>query len=317
MQNQRAIFTEQIRQKALELGFDAFGVSRADFVGDTVADGYDAWLKKGFHATLDYLERNKEKRYDPRLLVENTKSIISVAMNYYPSQKQPKEVPQFAYYAYGKDYHDVMKDRLKKLLTYVMEIVPEAEGRCFVDSAPVLESFWAMKAGIGYKGKNTLLIIPGKGSYFFLGEIFLNIELEYSKPYEKSLCGSCRKCIDACPAGAIMEGGCLNAERCISYQTIENKSDKISEPVASKMSNRVYGCDICQQVCPWNKKSQPHQTPDFNPSQAFLSLTKEALEQLTEEDFRLIFKGSAVKRAKYKGLMRNVQALSGEDKDSE
>lgn len=315
MMRDKTLLTEQIKQKAFALGFDAFGVSRADFVGTDVSNAYDEWLQEGRHATLHYLENNKDKRYDPRLLEEGTKSIISLAMNYYPAQKQADNVPQFAYYAYGKDYHDVMKTRMRELLSYIIELIPHASGRCFVDSAPVLESYWAMQAGIGFKGKNSLLIIPQKGSYFFLGEILLSEELVYSKPYVQSLCGKCTRCIDACPTGAILPGGRIDAAKCISFQTIENKTEEIAPEVEDKLSNRVYGCDICQMVCPWNKRAVPHNTQEFLPSEEFLNLTTDKLVNLTQEQFSLLFKGSAVKRAKYKGLMRNIQALIRKKKE--
>jgi len=202
-----------------------------------------------------------------------------------------------------------VKEKLSVLLDFVKTLFPDVGGRCFTDSAPVMESHWATRAGIGFKGRNTLLIIPGKGSYFFLGELILDIELAFDKPQEKSLCGRCRKCIDACPTGALKENRCLDAGKCISYQTIENKSDKIDENIVPNLSNRVYGCDICQKVCPWNKYATPHSTPDFLPSDEFLELTAEKMAAMDEEDFRRIFNYSAVKRAKYKGLIRNIRAL--------
>lgn len=301
--------TKLIKEKALSIGFDACGVCRAEHVGEAQIY-FQNWIQKGLHGSLDYLERNSEKRFNPTLLVEGTKSIISVALNYYPQEKQDESVPQFAYYAYGHDYHDVVKEKLSQLLAFIQTLIPEAAGRCFTDSAPFLESYWATRAGIGYKGRNTLLIIPGKGSFFFLGEILLNIELAYDKPQEKFLCGKCTKCIDACPTGALQEGKCMDARKCISYQTIENKTDEIDSEIASKLSNRVYGCDICQQVCPWNKKARPHQTAEFVPSPEFLNLNAESISSMSEEDFRIIFKGSAIKRAKHKGLMRNIRTLT-------
>lgn len=303
-------YADLIKANALSLGFSACGICKAEYVEEKTENRYREWIDKGFHGSLDYLDLNHEKRFDPTLLVENAKSVISVAMNYYPERKQPESVPQFAYYAYGKDYHIVVKERLNELFDYIKTLVPEASGRCFTDSAPVMETYWATRAGIGYKGRNTLCIIPGKGSFFFLGEIILDVELDYDKPQEKSLCGRCRKCIDACPTGALKENRCLDASKCISYQTIENKTDQIEENIASYLNNRVYGCDICQKVCPWNKKPEPHQTPDFLPSEEFLNMTKESMLQMTEDDFRRIFKDSAVKRAKYSGLMRNIKTLS-------
>jgi epoxyqueuosine reductase len=302
-------YTQLIKEKALSIGFSACGMCKAEYAGDESESRYREWIANGFHASLDYLDRNQEKRFDPTLLVGNAKSIVSVALNYYPERKQPEDVPQFAYYAYGRDYHEVVKEKLSVLFDFIKTLFPDVSGRCFTDSAPVMESHWATRAGIGFKGRNTLLIIPGKGSFFFLGELILDIELAYDKPQEKSLCGRCRKCIDACPTGALKENRCLDAGKCISYQTIENKSDKIDENIVPNLTNRVYGCDICQKVCPWNKYATPHSTPDFVPSKEFLELTAEKMEAMSEEDFQRIFKHSAVKRAKHKGLIRNIQAL--------
>lgn len=306
-------FTEKIKRYALSLGFDACGVCRAEDSGEE--EVYMKWLEENCQAGMNYLERNIEKRLDPRLLVEGAKSIISVALNYYPHKKLPEEVPQFAYYAYGDDYHDVMRDKLDKLFEFIKGERPETTGRRFSDSAPVLERFWAARAGLGFVGKNTLLIIPGKGSYFFLGELIIDIELDYDKPISQS-CGSCRRCIDGCPTGAIESVHHLNANKCISYQTIENKWE-ISPDIIPLLSNNVYGCDICQKVCPWNRFAKPHTTIEFIPNEEFLSLDLDKLKTLDEETYRNIFRKSAIKRAKYTGLKRNVEALSKSGEASE
>lgn len=298
-------FSEEIKQHALTLGFDACGICHADDSGKEAH--YQQWLSENCHADMEYLERNIDKRLDPRLLVENAKSIICVALNYYPQEKLPSHVPQFAYYAYGQDYHDVVRGRLNQLFNFIQRRFPEASGRCFSDSAPVLERFWAARAGLGFIGKNTLLIIPGKGSYFFLGEIIINLELDYDTLLTQS-CGNCRRCIDACPAGAIEKPHWLNANKCISYQTIENKGE-IAPEIIPSLNNNVYGCDICQEVCPWNRFSTPHATPELMPSEAFLSLDKEKLKEMDEETYREIFRKSPIKRAKFTGLKRNIQAL--------
>lgn len=303
-------YSQMIKTKALAIGFSACGICKAEKVNSETEKRYSEWIDNKFHASLDYLNKNIDKRFNPCLLVDNAKSIISIAFNYYPPQKQAENAPQFAYYAYGKDYHEVVKTKLMELFEFVKTLFPNVSGRCFTDSAPVLESYWATRAGIGFKGRNTLLIIPGKGSFFFLGELIIDQELAYNEPIEKSLCGKCRKCIEACPTDALQENQCLNAAKCISYQTIENKLDSIDESVAPKLNNRVYGCDICQQVCPWNKFSQPHDSSDLLPSNEFMELDSAKLLEMTEEDFRRIFKHSAVKRAKYKGLMRNMQTLN-------
>lgn len=296
--------SDKIKQYALSLGFDACGICRAESAGEE--NNLREWIKLNYQGDMSYLERNIEKRDDPRLLVPGAKSIVSVALNYYPKETRDPELPQFAYYAYGKDYHFVVKDKLKQLLKYIQTIFPDTEGRCFSDSAPVLERYWAAKAGLGFIGKNTLLIIPGKGSFFFLGELIINQELDYDSPIDLS-CGSCKRCLEACPTSAIEKPNLVNATRCISYQTIEKKGDH-DEDVST--GDWVYGCDVCQLVCPWNRFSQPHSTPEFNPSPEFLSLDLSNLQSMDQEQFRTIFSKSAVKRAKLAGMQRNVRHLS-------
>lgn len=297
----------QIKDYAYSLGFDACGICKAEPIELEEQQHFKDWISHSYHADMDYMARNSEKRCNPTLLVEGSRSVISVALNYYPETKQLQENPQFAYYAYGKDYHDVVKSKLQTLLDYIKSLEPTTEGRAFVDTAPILERYWAAKAGLGFIGKNSLLIIPKKGSYFFLGELIINLELTYDTPLNLS-CGNCTRCLDACPTSAIVKPRVVNASKCISYQTIENRGE-IDEQVIPKMNNRFYGCDICQQVCPWNRYSQPHQTEEFNPSQAFLDLSFDRLDKLSVEDYQKIFKGSAVKRAKFTGLKRNLEAL--------
>lgn len=298
-------FSEEIKQYALSLGFDASAICRAQ--DSEQEEIYMDWLANECHADMGYLERNIEKRLDPRLLVEGAKSIISVALNYFPYKLQHPDAPKFAYYAYGQDYHDVVKGKLKLLFDFIQERRPEVGGRCFSDSAPVLEGFWAAQAGLGFIGKNTLLIIPGKGSFFFLGELIIDIELDYDAPISTN-CGKCTRCLNACPTGAIEAPFRLNAKKCISYQTIENKGE-IDPKIVPKLSNNIYGCDICQLVCPWNRFANPHNTPEFNPSEEFLSLDIKRLLEMDEESYREIFRKSAVKRAKFSGLKRNLKAL--------
>lgn len=301
------ITSAQIKEYALVLGFDACGICRAEKVDVGNQEGYKNWIDNSFYAGMDYMARNVDKRCNPALLVEGARSIVCVALNYYPGTKLPEENPQFAYYAYGKDYHDVVKAKLQRLFDFIKSLDPSVEGRPFVDTAPVLERYWAEKAGLGFIGKNSLLIIPGRGSYFFLGELILNLELEYDIPLSLS-CGNCKRCLEACPTGAIVGPRTVDANKCISYQTIENKGE-IDEAIVPNLNNRFYGCDICQQVCPWNRYSKPHKTMEFNPSQAFLDLSFERLDKLTVEEYQEIFRGSAVKRAKYSGLKRNLEAL--------
>ena len=293
--------SEKIKQHALSLGFDACGICRAESSNEE--DNLREWIRMNYQGDMSYLERNIEKRDDPRLLVPGAKSIISVALNYYPHEKRDESFPKFAYYAYGKDYHFIVKDKLKKLFDFIQAIFPNLDGRFFSDSAPVLERYWAAKAGLGFIGKNTLLIIPGKGSFFFLGELIINQVLDNDTPINLS-CGSCTTCLQACPTGAIVEAHLVNATRCISYQTIEKKGEQ-DEDVSH--GDWVYGCDICQLVCPWNRFSSPHSTPEFNSSPEFLSLDLDALQTMDQETFSRVFSKSAVKRAKFGGLQRNVR----------
>ena len=295
--------SDKIKQHALSLGFDACGVCSAESSGEE--ENLREWIRLNYQGDMSYLERNIEKRDDPRLLVPGAKSIVSVALNYYPNKKRNPSLPQFAYYAYGKDYHFVVKEKLKLLLEYIQTINPDTEGRFFCDSAPVLERYWAAKAGLGFVGKNTLLIIPSKGSFFFLGELIINQELDYDTPLNLS-CGSCTRCIDACPTRAIVQSHLLDSNRCISYQTIEKKGEQDKD---IDTGNWVYGCDDCQLVCPWNRFSKPHSTPEFNPSFEFLVLDLEALQTMNQEQFSILFSKSAVKRAKLVGIERNVRKL--------
>lgn len=301
------ITSTQIKEYARSLGFDACGICKAEPVDADSQQYFQDWLNSSYQADMDYMARNEDKRLNPTLLVEGVRSVICVALNYYPEKKQPEDHPQFAYYAYGKDYHDVVKAKLQQFFDYIRSVEPSAEGRPFVDTAPVLERYWAAKAGLGFIGKNSLLIIPKMGSFFFLGELIVNLELEYDTPLNLS-CGRCTRCLDACPTKAIVQAKVVDANKCISYQTIENKG-AISASVIPYLSNRFYGCDICQQVCPWNRYSRLHGTKEFDPSQAFLDLSYDKLDNLTEEEYRRIFKGSAVKRAKFNGLKRNLEAL--------
>lgn len=300
--------SQQIKDYALSIGFDACGICKAEEIDVTESDRYREWIDNGYHADMDYMGRNTEKRYDPTLLVDNAKSMICLALNYYPHEKQPETAPQFAYYAYGKDYHDVMKVKLQQFYDYIKILLPDINGRTFCDTAPVMERYWAAKAGLGFIGKNTLLIIPKRGSYFFLGEIIIDTVLSYDKPLGIS-CGTCNRCLQACPTGAIEQPHLLNSKKCISYQTIENKGE-IDQTIVPLLGNRMYGCDVCQQVCPWNRYSHPHKTDEFVPNDEFLSMDCESIARMTVEDYQRIFKGSSVKRAKYSGLMRNFRAVT-------
>lgn len=300
------LLTEKIKAEALSLGFFACGIARADPVGEDM-EHFREWLSMGNNAGMKYMENYFDKRGDPRLLAEGTKSIVSVALNYYPKQILNNKQYQFAWYAYGKDYHEVMKKKLGILFARLNECVT-VSGRVFCDTAPVLERYWAWRAGLGWIGKNTQLIIPHAGSCFFLGELFLDMELDYDVP-QKSRCGTCTRCLEACPARALEAPYILNAGKCLSYLTIENKGDIPSEQAGS-MGNRIYGCDECQKVCPWNRFTIPTGEPEFQPSDPFMRMTPSQWQELSVEEYRMLFKGSAVKRAGYDGLMRNISTVT-------
>lgn len=298
-----------IKAEALRLGFDACGIAQAEAVPETEYARIEEWLSMGMQGDMSYLERNSDLRRDPRLLFEGTQSLIMVAMNYYPEQKQSPEQPQVAYYAYGRDYHRVVKKRLDQLLKFIQTNIDEgAMGRSFADSAPLLERYWAVKAGLGWRGKNGLLIIPGAGSYFVLGALLTSLPLEADSP-QPNRCGSCRRCLDACPTKALFDGGLMDARRCISYLTIEQDRE-IDPELAEQMGNRLYGCDVCQEVCPWNRFARPTRVEDFAPRPIIHSLNTELIERMQDEDFALAFAGSPIKRAGLSGLKRSLRAIS-------
>tara|TARA_Y100000766_G_scaffold27632_1_gene19142 strand:- start:503 stop:1420 length:918 start_codon:yes stop_codon:yes gene_type:complete len=300
--------TEFIKTEAKKLGFSSCGISKARFLSEE-AKNFEKWLSNGYQGSMSYLERNIDKRLDPTVLVPGSKSVISLAFNYFP----PKKLIDnnnfiISKYAYGKDYHKVLKKKLKKLFFLMRERIGDIEGRVFVDSAPIHERAWAKLSGLGWVGKNSLLINKNQGSYFFLAEIICDLELEYDEPV-LNRCGNCSRCIDACPTGAITEAQVINAKKCISYLTIENK-DNIPEELNDSMNNSIFGCDVCQDVCPWNKNSKPHEEIEFLPKKNLKKLRKKDWVELTEETFDRIFEGSAIKRTKYKGLKRNIRAVS-------
>lgn len=309
----RKELTETIHRSALELGFSACGFAKAEPVDEDVSKTLECWIANGMNGCMQYMANYADKRNDPRLLVEGAKSVISVALNYFPKRLQPDSTFRFAKYAYGKDYHDVMKMLLMQLFEKIRLLQPDVEGRIFCDTAPVLERYWAWRCGLGWIGRNTSLIIPGAGSYFFLGEIICNKEFDYDTP-QPNRCGSCHKCLDSCPTGALCSGCVLDANLCLSCQTIENRGE-LSESAVNAMGNRIYGCDTCQDVCPWNRFAAPTEIEEFAPSEQFISMTKEQWESLSVEEYRLLFKGSAVKRAKFEGLVRNIKAASRNSHD--
>jgi epoxyqueuosine reductase len=307
--NVKEKYTHLLKEEAKRLGFSYVGVAKAQAL-DTEAKRLEEWLKNDFHGKMSYMENHFEKRLDPTKLVPNSKSVVTLMFNYYTEKTQKDEAaPKISKYAYGKDYHLVIKDKLKLLLNFLNEEIGEVNGRCFVDSAPVMERQWAEKAGLGWTGKNTLLINPKAGSYFFLAELIIDLELESDSPM-KDYCGTCTRCIDACPTEAISANGyLLDASKCISYLTIELKDDQLPEEFRGKMKNYMFGCDICQEVCPWNKFSKPHSEPDFEPHPKLLEMKKTDWEEITEDVFREIFRKSAVKRTKFRGLKRNIDFL--------
>ena len=308
MQTQR--HTDQIRAEALRIGFEFTGFARAERL-DAEARRLETWLGQGAHGRMAYMENYFDMRVDPSLLVPGAKTLICLAFNYFSDEKQEDpEAPKVARYAYGQDYHTVVKDKLKALLQFIHDHIGAVEGRCFVDSAPVMEREWAKRAGLGWNGRNTLTIHPKRGSYFFLAEIICDLPLVYDDPI-RDHCGSCRRCIEACPTEAISpEGYFLDASKCISYLTIELR-DAIPPAFQDKMDNWMFGCDVCQDVCPWNRFAKRHEEPAFEPHPDLLTLTRRDWEELSEETFGRIFKKSAVKRAKYVGLKRNIAFLKG------
>ena len=296
-----------IKQEAKRLGFLDCGIAKAEFL-EKEAPRLEAWLNNGFHANMQYMENHFDKRLDPRLLVDGAKSVISLSYNYYPEETQNSDSYKIAKYAYGEDYHHVIKTKLRTLLESINDKIGEVSGRCFVDSAPVLERAWAEKAGIGWNGKHSLLIQKQKGSYFFLAELITDVELEYDQPTTTNHCGTCTKCIDACPTEAILPNNTIDGSKCISYLTIELK-DNIPNQFKHQMDDWMFGCDICQDVCPWNRFSKPHQEPLFTPKKELLTMHKKDWEEITEETFKKVFQKSAVKRTKYMGLQRNIKFL--------
>jgi epoxyqueuosine reductase len=306
-------YAELIRQKAFELGFDDCGFASAEELSADIPL-LEQWLGEGMHANMHYMANHFEKRTNPSRLVEGAKSVIVLLSNYYPKEK-PKysDSPIIARYAYGQDYHHVIKDKLKLLFDYIKtDLYPELEGRCFVDSAPVLERSLAVKAGLGWIGKNTNLIHKRLGSYVFISELIVNLDLPSGEPI-KEACGGCIRCMDACPTNALIAPRKLDARKCISYLTIENK-DAIPEEFKGKMENRVFGCDICQEACPWTWKSRPHSVQELFPNPKILTLSSDEWKNLSKEDFSEIFRKSAVKRAKFDGLRRNIDFLYSKNK---
>ena len=299
-------YAQLIKDEALRLGFMSCGISKADFLEDE-AIGLEKWLNRDYHGEMKWMENHFDKRVDPRKLVDGAKSVITVLLNYYPEQQQREGSPKIAKYAYGEDYHFVIKNKLKNLYNFILEEIGEVNGRAFVDSAPVMDRAWAKRAGLGWIGKHSLLLTKGAGSFYFIGELILDLELKPDSPTTNH-CGSCTKCIDACPTEAIVQPEVIDSKKCISYLTIELR-DEIPSTFQDQMENWAFGCDICQDVCPWNRFSKPHQVPEFWPKENLLEMDEQEWHDITEEVFQKVFKKSAVKRTKYAGLKRNLRFL--------
>ena len=298
--------TTLIKNSAKDLGFLSCGISKADFLEEE-APRLEQWLQDGKHGKMAYMENHFDKRLDPRLLVPGAKSVVSLLLNYYTDELQDEGVPKISKYAYGTDYHFVIKEKLSQLLQTIQDEIGEVNGRVFVDSAPVMDKAWASRSGLGWIGKNTNLITQKVGSFFFIAELITDLELEYDTPVTDH-CGTCTACIDACPTEALTPYN-IDASKCISYLTIELK-DQIPNEFQNKMDDWAFGCDVCQDVCPWNRFSKSHSEPLFDPRAELLDFTKKDWEELTEVTFETIFKNSAVKRTRYEGFKRNLSFLN-------
>ncbi|MGV6829668.1 MAG: tRNA epoxyqueuosine(34) reductase QueG [Flavobacteriales bacterium] len=301
--NSKAKHTQLIKSEAKRLGFLSCGISKAQFLEEE-APRLENWLQKNMHGEMSYMENHFDKRLDPTKLVDGSKSVISLLLNYYPSEVQNSNSYKISKYAFGTDYHFVIKDKLKQLLHFIQQEIGEINGRCFVDSAPVLDKAWAAKSGLGWIGKNSNLITKQTGSFYFIAELIIDLELDCDTPVTDH-CGNCTACIDACPTQAIIEPYTVDGCKCISYFTIELKNE-IPSTHKNQFEDWIFGCDICQDVCPWNRFSTPHDEPLFKPSQTLLSMTKKDWEEITQDVFNKLFKNSPVKRTKFKGLQRNV-----------
>jgi epoxyqueuosine reductase len=300
---------ELIKRKAKDLGFFFCGVSKAEFLEEE-APRLEEWLNRSYQGKMGYMENHFDKRLDPRLLVDNAKSVVSLLLNYYTEETQlDEQAPKISKYAYGEDYHSVIKEKLQELFQFIQDEIGEVNGRIFVDSAPVMDKVWAKRSGLGWVGKNTNIIHPKHGSFFFIAELIIDLELEPDGPI-KDYCGTCTRCIDECPTQAIVEPYIIDGSKCISYLTIELKDAIIPNEFKGKLDNWMFGCDVCQDVCPWNRFSISHEENKFKPHERLLGMDKKEWTELTKDVFSEIFKNSAVKRTKYEGLIRNINFLT-------
>ena len=299
----RPKYSNMIKTEAKRLGFLSCGISKVEFLEEE-APRLEAWLKKNMHGEMGYMENHFDKRLDPRLLVDGANSVISLLLNYYPEETQHGDTYKVSKYAYGQDYHHVIKAKLRQLQQFISEEIGEVNGRAFVDSAPVLDKAWAAKSGLGWVGKHSNLLTQQVGSYYFIAELIVDLELEYDTPVTDH-CGTCTACIDACPTQAIVADKVVDGSKCISYLTIELKNS-IPNEFQGQMDDWIFGCDVCQDVCPWNRFSKTHREPLFDPHPELLDMTRKDWEEITEDVFRKVFKKSAVKRTKFSGLKRNI-----------
>ena len=302
--NLKKNYSDFIKNKSIELGFISCGISKSAFLENEIGR-FESWLKNNYHGQMSYMERNFDKRMDTRKLVDGSKSVISLLFNYYPSKEINNDSFKISKYAYGKDYHFIIKDKLKSLLSSMRNEIGEIDGRVFVDSAPIMEKAWAKKSGLGWIGKNTNLISKKTGSFFFIAEIIVDLELEYDNEVTDH-CGSCTACLDACPTDALYEPYKIDASKCISYFTIELK-DQFPNDLKKDFNDWIFGCDICQDVCPWNKFSIPNKEPLLNPKNEINQYSKKDWLELTDEVFKVVFKETPLERTKFKGLKRNIQ----------
>jgi epoxyqueuosine reductase len=299
-----------IKEKCNELGFDYCGIARAERLDDD-ARRLDAWLTKGMHGKMQYMENHFDLRTDPTRLVPGAKSVITLLKNYFPAEQQQASAPKISKYAFGTDYHTVIREKLRYLLSLAKQEVGEINGRGFVDSAPVLERAWATKSGLGWIGKNGNLLNKQAGSFFFIATLIVDLELEYDDPFAKEYCGSCRRCIEACPTEAILDNKVVDGSKCISYFTIELKDALLPDQLKGRFAEWMFGCDVCQDVCPWNRFSKPNNEVQFTPLPQVLNFSTNDWEELTEEGFKEVFKNSPLKRSKFDGIRRNLRFIKG------
>jgi epoxyqueuosine reductase len=298
-----------IKSEALRLGFMACRIAKAVPLDDD-ARRLEAWLNKGYQGSMGYMEHHFDLRIDPAKLVPGAKSVVTLLMNYFPAEQQQANAPLIAKYAWGQDYHDVIRAKLNALLAHVKATIGDVAGRGFVDSAPVLERSWAVRSGLGWIGKNGNLLNPKTGSFFFIATLITDLELPADAPFTTDHCGTCTRCLDACPTGAIVSPAVVDANKCISYLTIELKDALMPSGFEHRNDSWAFGCDVCQDVCPWNRFSKPHNEPAFEPISEVLNLSTAEWSRLSEEAFRKVFKSSPIKRTKWKGIMRNIEAIS-------